>query len=218
MKKIKIFIVDDHAILREGLCLIIKSVPEYEVVGESGDGREALEKIELLKPDVVVLDISLPTMTGVEVSRQIRKFNPDIKIIILTQHDNDEYVEHLMEYGVHAYILKENTGMDLLRAVEEVIKDNIYLSPEITRKMINNFKINRPRNNPESSYTGPKISPRELEIIKLIAEGKSNKQISSLLFISEKTVNVHRSNIMKKLDINKVTDIVIYAMKKGLIN
>lgn len=217
IKKIKIFIADDHAILREGLCLIIQSVEEYEIIGESGDGREALEKIEMLKPDVVILDISLPSMTGVEVSRQIRKFNPGIKIIILTQHNNDEYVEQLMQLGVHGYILKENTSIDLIRAISEVIKNNIYLSPEVTKKMVNNYIINRQQNNQSAENITIKLTPRELELVKLIAEGKSNKQISSMLFISAKTVNVHRSNIMKKLDIKKVTDIVIYAMKKGLI-
>jgi len=217
MKKIRIFIVDDHIILREGLCLIIQSVPEYEIIGESGDGREALEKIEMHKPDVVILDISLPSMTGVEVSRQLRKFNPEIKIIILTQHNNDEYIDHLMQFGVHGYILKENTSVDLLRAISEVLKNNIYLSPEVTKKMVNNYIINNHQKNHSAENMTIKLSPRELEIVKLIAEGKSNNQISSMLFISAKTVNVHRSNIMKKLDIKKVTDIVIYAMKKGLI-
>ncbi|HNX23602.1 MAG TPA: response regulator transcription factor [Spirochaetota bacterium] len=218
MKKIRIFIVDDHAILREGLRTIIQSVSGYEVIGESGDGRDALEKIEQLKPDVVILDISLPSMTGVEISRQLRKFNPDIRIIILTQYNNDEYVEHLMQYGVHGYILKENTSIDLIRAISEAMKDNIYLSPEITKKMVNNYIINRRQNSHVEDKITIDLTPRELEIVKLIAEGKSNKQISSMLFISEKTVNVHRSNIMKKLGIKKVTGLVIYAMSKGLIN
>ncbi len=218
MKKLRIFIADDHAILREGLCSIIQSVPEYEIIGETGDGREALEKIEQLKPDVVILDISLPSMTGVEVARQLRKYHPEIKIIILTQYDNDEYIEHLMQYGVHGYILKENTSMDLIRAISEVMKNNIYLSPEVTKKMVNNFVANWQQNDKASGSVIPRLTPRELEILKLIAEGKTNKQISSMLFISGKTVNVHRSNIMKKLNIRKVTDLVIYAIKKGLIN
>lgn len=218
MKKYKIFIADDHAILREGLCAIIQGVPGFEVIGESGDGREALEMIEQIIPDVVILDISLPSMTGVEISRQLRKYHPEIKIVILSQYNNDEYVEHLMHYGVHGYILKENTSIDLIRAISEVMKNNIYLSPEITKKMVNSFIMNRQQENNIAGNIISKITPRELEIVKLIAEGKSNKQISSLLFISEKTVNVHRSNIMKKLNINKVTDIVIYAMKKGLID
>lgn len=218
MKKYRIFIADDHAILREGLLSIINGVPEYEVIGESGDGREALEKIEKLKPDVVILDISLPSMTGVEISRQIRKYHPEIKIIILSQHDNDDYVEHLMQYGVHGYILKENTAIDLLRAIDEVKKDNIYLSPQITKKIVNSFMLYRRNSTEPQEQITARLTPRELEIVKLIAEGKSSKQISSILFISGKTVNAHRTNIMKKLDVNKVTDLVIYAIKKGLVN
>jgi len=218
MKKIRIFIVDDHTILREGLCAIIRSVPDYEVIDESGDGREALEKIEILKPDVVILDISLPSMTGVEVARQLRKYYPEIRIIILSQYDNDEYVANLMQYGVHGYLLKNDTGHDLIRAISEVMKGNIYLSPEITKKMVNNFVANRQQENQQVNNMTVRLTHRELEILKLIAEGKSNRQIASLLFISGRTVNVHRSNIMKKLDINKVTDLVIYAMKNGLVN
>jgi DNA-binding NarL/FixJ family response regulator len=217
MNKIRIFLADDHVILREGLRYILNTVPDYQVIGESGDGREALEKIEKLKPDVVILDISMPTMTGIEVSRQLRKYHPEIKIIVLSRHDNEEYVNQLMKYGIHGYILKDNASDDLLKAIAEVLNGNMYLSPRITKNIIEDYLANKKcgiQQGADSIFS--KLSIREIEILKLIAEGKSNNQIASLIFISDKTVKVHRANIMKKMGVHKATDLVKVAIKYGL--
>ncbi|HSV97022.1 MAG TPA: response regulator transcription factor [Spirochaetota bacterium] len=218
MNKTKIFLADDHAILREGLRYILGSVTGYEIVGESGDGREALGMIEKLKPDIAIVDISMPGMTGIEIARQVRKYTPSVSIIILSRHDNEEYVNELLKLGVNGYVLKDNAGDDLLRAVAEVSKGNIYLSPRITRKIVTDYLAPGAREaarRPDSQFTA--LSTREREILKLIAEGRSNAEIASTLWISDKTVKVHRSNMMKKLDLHKVADLVKYAVKSGLV-
>lgn len=218
MNKTKIFLADDHAILREGLRYILGSVTGYEVVGESGDGREALGMIEKLKPDIAIIDISMPGMTGVEIARQVKKYTRTVRIIILSRHDNEEYVNELLKLGVNGYVLKDNAGDDLLRAVAEVSKGNIYLSPRITRKIVTDYlspNVREASGRPDSQFTA--LSTREREILKLIAEGRSNAEIASTLWISDKTVKVHRSNIMKKLGIHKVADLVKYAVKSGLV-
>jgi DNA-binding NarL/FixJ family response regulator len=218
MNKTKIFLADDHAILREGLRYILGSVTGYEVVGESGDGREALAMIEKLKPDIAIIDISMPGMTGVEIARQVKKYTRTVRIIILSRHDNEEYVNELLKLGVNGYVLKDNAGDDLLRAVAEVSNGNIYLSPRITRKIVTDYLspgVREASGRPDSQFTT--LSTREREILKLIAEGRSNAEIASTLWISDKTVKVHRSNIMKKLDIHKVADLVKYAVKSGLV-
>lgn len=218
MNKTRIFLADDHAILREGLRYILGSVPGYEVTGESGDGREALGMIEKLKPDIAIIDISMPGMTGIEISRQIKKYVPETRVIILSRHDNEEYVSELLRLGVNGYVLKDNAGDDLLRAVAEVAKGNIYLSPRITRKIVTDYiapGLREGAGRQDSQFTA--LSIREREILKLVAEGRSNAEIASTLWISDKTVKVHRSNIMKKLDIHKVADLVKYAVKNGLV-
>ena len=218
MNKYRIFLSDDHAILRDGLKHIITSNPDYEVIGESGDGRDALEKIEKMKPDIVILDISMPSMTGVEVARNIKKYNPNIKIIILTQYDSSEYIKQLLKYGVEGYILKENASDELLRAIGEVQKGNNFLSPEITKKVVTDFKeTGESGKSKELKTQFSLLSPREREILKLIADGNSNVQIASILFISDQTVKTHRANIMKKLDIHNLAELIKFAMKDGLI-
>lgn len=218
MNKIRIFLADDHAILREGLRHIISASPEYEIVGESGDGRDSLEQIERLKPDIVILDISMPTMTGIEISRYLKKYVPHLKIIILSQHNNEEYVKQLLKYGIDGYVLKENASDELLKAITEVLKKNIYLSPEITKKVVSNYmNFEKHTDHNELKFHFSLLSSREREILKLIAEGKSNNEIAVSLFISYQTVKTHRANIMKKLNFHKLSDLIRYAIRSGLI-
>ena len=218
MNKTRIFLADDHAILREGLRHILGTVPGYEVVGESGDGREALGMIEKLKPEIAIIDISMPGMTGIELSRRLKRYVPKTRVIILSRHDNEEYVDELLRLGVNGYVLKDNAGDDLLRAVAEVVRGNIYLSPRIMKSVVTDF-ISPARKEgagkADSQFTA--LSAREREILKLVAEGRSNAQIASTLWISDKTVKAHRANIMKKLGIHKVADLVKYAVKSGLV-
>lgn len=215
MSKINIFLADDHTMFREGLRYIISNNPDYTVIGESGDGRNALLAIEKHQPDIAIIDISMPNMTGIEITRQLKKFNPDIKIIILSQHDNEEYVRQLLKYKVNAYVLKDNAGYDLLNAISEVNKGNIFFSPQITKRLINELQQQKIKTTNDNVFSI--LTNRELEILKLVAEGKTNNNIGSLLFISEKTVKNHRTNIMNKLNIHKTIDLVKYALKNGLI-
>ncbi len=217
-KQVRIFLADDHHILREGLRHIICAEPDFEVTGEAGNGREALEAIERDRPDVAILDISMPGMTGIEAARQIKKFHPEIKVIILSRHDSEEYVNALMKYGADGYVLKDSAGEELIRAIWEARKGNIYLSPRLIKGLVSELPgpaMSGQRDHRERIFR--KLSDRECEILKLIAEGKTNNEIASLLFISDKTVKAHRANIMQKLGAHKVADLVKYAMQKGLI-
>ncbi len=220
MRKVKIFLADDHSIVREGLSLILKSEHNYEIIGESGDGKESADLIEKLQPDIAVLDISMPTMTGIEVTRYLKKYVPDIKIIILSRHDSDEYVNQLLEYGIDGYILKDDAGEDLIRAIEEVLKGNIYLSPRLATSLISDFiSLKKTTFKSKSDLSSPFqiLSSREREVLKLIAEGKTNSDVGDILRISPKTAKCHRANIMNKLDIHKVNELVSYAIKNGFV-
>ncbi len=217
-KPVRIFLADDHTILREGLKHILTTLPDCEVVGEAGDGQQALEAIEQLKPDIAVMDISMPVTTGIEVTRKLRRYHPDIKIIVLSRHDNEEYVYQLLKYGIHGYIVKEEAGDDLLRAVEAVLKGETYLSPRIAKKVMSDFRAGgRKDNDAPIAQQFSVLTNREREILKLIAEGMSNEEIAKALWISPRTAKVHRANIMKKLDVHKVADLVKYAIKAGLV-
>jgi DNA-binding NarL/FixJ family response regulator len=217
----KVFIVDDHAILREGLKLILAPVPDIQIIGEAGDGQSAIEQIDALKPDLILLDISLPGMTGIEIARNIRKYHPNAKIIILSRHDNEEYVQQLLKLGIHAYVLKDDAGEDLLRAIEAVKKQERYLSPRITNRLLLNLehqgKRKKENDNPEESLVFSILTNREREILKLVGEGKSNEEIAKQLWIALRTVKVHRQNIMKKLNIHNVAELVKYAIKSGIV-
>jgi len=214
MKDFTIFLADDHAILREGVRLILSQAKNCVVVGEAGDGRVALEQIEELLPDLAVLDISLPSLSGVEIARKLRKYHPEMKILVLSRHDNAEYVDELLKQGIHGYVLKEDAGSDLLKALEVIRKGETYLSPRITTQLMTGLEGKRARSTMDPFKL---LSSREREVLKLIAEGKSNMKIAQALWISAKTVKVHRANIMKKLDAHKVADLVKFAIKSGMI-
>ncbi|HOP64127.1 MAG TPA: response regulator transcription factor [Spirochaetota bacterium] len=216
--EVTLFLADDHTIFREGLKLIIEDVPHYRVIGEAGDGKEALDLMEKLKPDVAVLDISMPVMSGIEVVRYLRKYVPEIKIIILSRHDNEEYVKELLKSGVNGYVLKDDAGEDLLRAVDAVMKNSVFLSPGVATKVVSDYVALEKNLQDDSDNSLFKLlTGREREILKLIAEGKSGSEIAEFLRISPRTVKVHRTNIMKKLDVHKSSELVIYAVKNNII-
>jgi DNA-binding NarL/FixJ family response regulator len=222
MNKIKIFLADDHAIVREGIRLILSSEENYEIIGESSDGKETIEMVESLTPDILILDISMPTMSGIEVSRHVRKYVPETKIIILSRHDNEAYISQLLEYGIQGYILKDDAGDDLIKGIDEVMNDNVYLSPKITTAVVSDYlSIKRSDkvedDSEEQMPSFDNLTAREREVLKLIAEGNDNNSVSTILHISPKTVKTHRANIMSKLDIHKVNDLVAYAIKNGYI-
>ncbi len=216
--KIRIYIADDHAILRDGLKLILLRNDEFEIAGEAGDGKKALEEIEKIKPDIVLIDISMPGMTGLEVTRQIKKYNKKIKIVILSRHDNEIHINEALLNGADGYILKDYAADELIRALTEVMKGEIYLSPSLITLVITN-KISISRNNPDQQKINPNdvLSKREKQILIHISESKTSKEIASILRISEDTVKVHRSNIMKKLNLHRSTELTKYAIKNDFI-
>jgi len=216
--EVTLFLADDHTIFREGLKLIIEDVPHYRVIGEAGDGKEALDSMEKLRPDVAILDISMPAMSGIEVVRYLRKYVPDIKIIILSRHDNEEYVKELLKSGVNGYVLKDDAGEDLLRAIDAVMKNTVFLSPGVATKIVSDYVTLEKNFQDESDNSLFKLlTGREREILKLIAEGMSGSEIADFLRISPRTVKVHRTNIMKKLNVHKSSELVIYAVKNNII-
>jgi len=217
MNTIKIFLADDHTILREGLKSIITSDERIKIVGEAGDGREALERIEEIKPDLAIIDISMPSLNGIEVSRQVKKYYPQIKILILSQHDNEEFIKELISIGIDGYVLKSNAKDELLRAIDIIINGDKYLSPQVTSRLMSSFNETPQKTQSDFKTRFDLLSNREKEILLLIAEGKTNIEIASQLFITPETVKTHRSSIMKKLGLKNAVEVVRYAIKEGLI-
>jgi DNA-binding NarL/FixJ family response regulator len=209
-----IFVADDHRIVREGLRRIIEEVPGYKVVGEAGDGLKILSSIKKLKPDIIILDISMPNLRGIEAIHKIRRANKKIEILILTMHKNEEYVYECLVSGAQGYLLKEDADTELISAIKSINQGNIYVSSSFTSDVIKEFVKRKDHKKGKSLGS---LTNREREILQLIAEGKSNKKISRLLSISVRTVEHHRFSIMRKLNETNIAGLVRYAVKSGLI-
>ncbi len=214
MKKIRVLLVDDHAILREGIKALLEKQDDIEVVAEAADGREAIPKVAQFRPDVVVLDISMPTMDGLESTRQMKRENPDIKVLVLTMHDNEEYFFQLLRAGASGYVTKKSVSRELVSAIEAVYRGESFFCPSMAKFLLSDFlRLDKAVEN-----TGQEeLTPREREIVKLIAEGYTNQQIADLLHRSVKTIESHRSNILRKLGIHDSIELVKYAVRKKLI-
>jgi len=212
-----IMIADDHAVLREGLRLLLSSYPQFEVIGEADDGMTAVSTALQLKPDVLLLDIAMPNMRGIEAILELKRFEPEIKILVLSMHDREEYVLQAMKNGADGYILKKSAAAELVAALNHVISGEIYLSPSISRHLVRNW-LRDEESMAGVSRADTELSERERTVLKLIAEGRSNKEVASLLHISAKTVETHRARIMSKLELRTVPDLVRYAIKSGLVD
>jgi len=216
MKKTSIVIAEDHTILREGLQALLSGKKEFNVVGEAKDGREAIHSVEENKPDIILLDLSMPRMNGLEAIQEIKKRSVNTKILVLTVHKTEEYVLASLEAGADGYILKEATHSELLIAINNVLSGKPYLSPGISEKVIEGYLSGK--NKAKNKGSQDRLTKREREILKLIAEGHTNKRISEILCISIKTVEKHRSNVMGKLDIHNVSALTLYAVEKGIVS
>lgn len=213
--KIRILLADDHTILRNGIRAILEDEPGMVVVGEAEDGRTAVSLACQLKPDIVIMDIAMPLMNGLEATRQIKRSCPAIKVIILSMHDNEEYIVQVLEAGAMGYILKDAAAKELIQALRTVHKGEAVLSPAITRIVIEDYlRWGGIRPTEDSD----ELSPREREILQLIAEGYTSKQISEMLVISIKTVQAHRNNLMQKLNLHNRGELVKYAIQKKIID
>jgi DNA-binding NarL/FixJ family response regulator len=214
MTKIRVLVADDHTIVRKGLCSLLEAKPDIEVVGEAEDGREAVEKVEALLPDVVLMDITMPRLNGLEATRQIKRLFPKVKIVALTMYTNEEYIQQFLQAGASGYVVKQAAPAELMSAIQAVYRGDSFLSPLISRTVIDEYLK---RTEPAASSEEAKLTDREREVLQLIAEGCSNRDIAQKLQISIKTAGVHRTNLMEKIGIHNVTDLVKYALRKGII-
>jgi len=215
MGKIRIFLAEDHTIVRKGIRTLLESEENIEVVGEAADGREVLKKIEGLTPDVVLMDISMPQLNGLEATRQLKKAMPDVKVLVLTVHLNEEYIYHALRAGASGYLVKHVDVTELITAVNAVYRGESYLSPSVSKKVIDEYIRKAEENMGEDSLDY--LTSREREVLQLIAEGHTNKEIGDLLSISVKTVEAHRANLMGKLDLHSTAELTRYAIRKGVI-
>lgn len=215
MGKIKVLVADDHTILRQGIKALLDNQEGIEVIGEAKDGREALAIIEETLPDVVLMDIAMPGLNGLEATRRIKKKFPRMKVLVLTMYTNEEYIFQILNAGANGYLVKETAFQDLISAIKAVYKNEAFMSPSISKKVINSY-IKRAQN--DEQETCEILTTREREILQLIAEGNSSKKIAELLFISPKTVETHRTHIMDKLNIHNRTGLVKYAIRKGIVD
>jgi two-component system response regulator NreC len=215
MTKIHILLADDHTILRAGLKMMLNAQPDMEVVGEASDGRQAITETQRLQPDIVLMDITMPEMNGIEATRHIKKLVPESRILILTMHEHDEYVFQALRAGASGYMLKEAADTELISALHIIQSGQFYLSPMAQSVLVGDY-LQRVRTGEEKdSYSS--LTEREREILKLIAEGYTNNQIAERLVISPKTVDTHRTHIMDKLNLHSRAELVKYAMRRGLL-
>lgn len=211
--KTKIILADDHKILREGIKNLLNNEWSLEVIAEAKNGREAVGLVEENKPDIIIMDIGMPELNGIEATIKIKEQSPETKVIALSMHSDKQFITKMLKAGASGYLLKDCAVDDLVKAINSVMENNIFLSPKISGVLVNEF-INASSNNNQTSST--ELSIREKEVLQLIAEGKSTREVAELLFISIKTVESHRKNIMVKLDLHTIPELTKYAIRSGL--
>ena len=211
---ITVLLADDHTIVRQGLAKLLEAEPDIRVVGEAENGREAVKQVEKLKPRAVVMDIAMPLLNGIEATRQIKKIHPETTIIILSMHTHDRYISELFSLGASGYLLKDSTGTDIIKAIRAALSGGTYLSPSISRRVIDDYVSLKKKSVTEELYGS--LSKREREVFQMIAEGCSTKQISDILCISPSTVKTHRANIIEKLKLDHISQLIQFAIRLGV--
>ena len=215
MLKIRVLVVDDHTIVRDGICALLRLAGDIEVVGEAANGREALEMAKKLMPDVMLMDIAMPNMDGLEATRRIRKEFPKVKVLVLTQYDDKEYVFPIIAAGASGFISKTAASSELVSGIRSVYRGDSFLSPSAAKFLVEDYQLEANLRKEQDPYK--QLTDREREILKLLAEGYTTRKIADMLVISVKTVGGHKTNLMSKLDIHNRTDLVKYALRKGII-
>jgi DNA-binding NarL/FixJ family response regulator len=215
--KLRILVADDHEVVRRGLCALLQAHEGWEICGEATDGREAVEKAKQLKPDVVILDVGMPNLNGLDATRQLSKQDMGYKIIVLTITDTDQVIQEALEAGARGFVLKSDAARDLVTAVEALQRNRMFFTPRVSDMVLAGFLDKGSDGSSGQPPKLPKLTMREREVIQLIAEGKSSKEVASLLNLSTKTVETHRSNIMRKLGFHSIRDLVVYAVKNNII-
>lgn len=214
-KKIRICIAEDHAILRDGLKALLAPEQGVEVVAEAADGLELIEQVKLHRPEVIVLDLSMPKLHGLQAIREIKRWSPESRVLVLTMHSEDEHILAALQAGADGYLLKESTRSELIQAIRAVSEGESYLSPAVSKTVIQGYLRGKPSTPPVSAWET--LTHREREILKLIAEGYKNREIAACLHVSIKTVETHRTNLMRKLDLHNVSALTAFAIQKGLV-
>lgn len=215
MSKTRVLIADDHALVREGIAAFLKLSEDIEVIAEASDGFEAIKKTDELKPDIVLMDINMPKLGGLEATVEIKKSHPDIKILVLTQYEDKEYISRFLKAGVSGYLLKKAVGSDLISAIRAVSRGEIYLHPSVTSEVVSGYLDKDRKLSMEDPYE--KLTDREKQVLRLIAEGYTHKEIADMLGVSVKTVIAHQTNISEKLDLHSRAALIKFAIAKGLI-
>jgi len=216
MPALKLLLADDHEIVRQGLRAMLEAQRDCVVVGEAADGRQAVAMTKELNPDIVILDIGMPSLNGLEATRQILKIRPQTKVLILTMHESDSVIREVLDAGARGYILKTDAGRDLVSAVESLRRNKTFFTSRVSQMILDGFLKGdaRPR---DSESDGIRLTPRQREIVQLLAEGKSSKEVAVALDLSVKTAETHRANIMRKLDCHSVSEVVRYAIRNKII-
>lgn len=214
-KPVTILLADDHTIVRQGLAKLLESEPDLKVIGEASNGREAIEKVETLKPDIVLMDIGMPQLNGIEAVRQIKKKQPHIKVIILSMHSHERFISEALSLGATGYLMKDSTGRDIVKAIRAATKGDTFLSPAISRHVVESYlSMKRGNSSPRDLYST--LSNREREVFQMIAEGRTVKEISEILCVSVSTIKTHRANIMDKLKMKNLSQLIQFAINLGL--
>jgi DNA-binding NarL/FixJ family response regulator len=216
VEKTKILIADDHTIFRQGLKMLLEQEDDMEVVGEAGNGLEALDLAKKLKPEVLLLDIAMPEMDGVQVAQKLKKILPEIKVIVLTTHAEDQFIFEFLKLGVSGYVLKDSASQELIYSIRKSKDGMAFIDPSISKKVMEKFT--QVTGGKKDFIDYGKLSDREKEVLQVVAEGNSNKEVAEKLFISPKTVENHKANIMKKLNIHDRVGLTKYALRLGLID
>jgi len=215
MSKIRVMIVDDHALVREGIAAFLKMSPDIEVVGEASDGVEAIERVKRLAPDIILMDIAMPKLGGLEALVEIKKIDSNAKILVLTQYEDKEYIKRFLKAGVSGYMLKRAVGIDLINAIKAIVGGEAYLHPSIAASVIDEYVGTGKKEVSDDPYES--LTDREKQVLKLIAEGHTSKEIADILGISAKTAIAHQTNISEKLEIHSRAGLIKFSIAKGLI-
>ena len=216
MRKIRIVLADDHKLMRSGLRVLLEQQPDFAVVGEASDGRDAVALVASHRPDVLVMDIGMPSLNGIEAAAQITQSHPEAAIVMLSMHSDESYVLRALKAGAKGYLLKDSAEADLIRAVHAVADGKSFFSPAVSKVLLDDYVRKLQRSGTEDPYD--LLTPREREVLQLVAEGKSNKEVAQLLNLSVYTIETHRSNIMEKLNLHGVPELILYAVRKGIIS
>jgi DNA-binding NarL/FixJ family response regulator len=216
MTKLRMILCDDHTLVRQGLRKILEEQPDWEVVGETGDGRQAVSQAIEMEPDVAILDVGMPQLNGIDATRQIVRKAPNVKVLILSMHADEAYITQALQAGAKGYLLKDSADTDLVNGVTSVASGKSYFSPAVSKIVLDDYVRHLSEKGLADRYES--LSEREREVFQLVAEGHSNKEIATLLSISPATVETHRANILQKLDIHNTAELVLYAVRRGVIS